>query len=204
MSCPAPPFCFSPFYRIYSHLAIENFVNWILELLSAFRLVLAGVFAYIYWNAKDQQDYNIAVGVLVLSGLTDFADGKIARRFHMISELGKVLDPIADKLTQAVVACCLAKHYAPMKLLFLVLVIKELTQGIYGAYAVKKAGKNDGAMWCGKVTTFYLYAMMALLLLVSGIPVMVSSALISVGIVLLLWSFISYLLKFNQMVREAK
>ena len=123
------------------------------NLLSAFRLVLAGVFAYIYWNAKDQQDYNLAVGVLVLSGLTDFADGKIARRFHMISELGKVLDPIADKLTQAVVACCLAKHYGPMKLLFLVLVIKEMTQGIYGAYAVKKAGKNDGAMWCGKVTT---------------------------------------------------
>ena len=84
------------------------------NLLSAFRLVLAGVFAYIYWNAKSQQDYNLAVGVLVLSGATDFADGKIARKFHMISELGKVLDPIADKLTQAVVACCLARHYAPM------------------------------------------------------------------------------------------
>ena len=62
------------------------------NLLSAFRLVLAGVFAYLYWNAKEQQDYYLAVGVLVLSGLTDFADGKIARRFHMISELGKVSD----------------------------------------------------------------------------------------------------------------
>lgn len=173
------------------------------NLLSAFRLVLAGVFAYIYWNAKSQQDYNLAVGVLVLSGATDFADGKIARKFHMISELGKVLDPIADKLTQAVVACCLARHYAPMKLLFLVLVIKELVQGIYGAYAVKKAGKNDGAMWCGKITTFYLYAMMAVLLLISGIPVGLSSAMIAVGIALLLWSFISYLLKFTHMVREA-
>ena len=46
--------------------------------------------------------------------------------------------------------------------------------------------------------------MMALLLLVSGIPVAASSTLIGVGIVLLLWSFISYLLKFNQMVREAQ
>ena len=173
------------------------------NLLSAFRLVLAGVFAYIYWNAKSQQDYNLAVGVLVLSGATDFADGKIARKFHMISELGKVLDPIADKLTQAVVACCLARHYAPMKLLFLVLVVKELVQGIYGAYAVKKAGKNDGAMWCGKITTFYLYAMMAVLLLISGIPVGLSSAMIAVGIALLLWSFISYLMKFTHMVREA-
>jgi phosphatidylglycerophosphate synthase len=54
------------------------------------------------------------------------------------------------------------------------------------------------------VTTFYLYAMMALLLLVSGIPEAISGSLIGIGIALLLWSFISYLLKFNQMVREAK
>ena len=40
------------------------------NLLSAFRLVLAGVFAYIYWNARGQHDYNLAVGVLVLSALT--------------------------------------------------------------------------------------------------------------------------------------
>ena len=84
------------------------------NLLSAFRLVLAGVFAAVYLHAKTRQDYHIAVGILVLSGVTDCADGKIARHFHMISELGKILDPIADKLTQAVVAFCLAEHYAPM------------------------------------------------------------------------------------------
>ena len=110
------------------------------NLLSAFRLVLAGVFAAVYLHAKTRQDYHIAVGILVLSGITDCADGKIARHFHMISELGKILDPVADKLTQAVVAFCLAEHYAPMKLLFAVLVGKELLQGIFGAYAVKKAG----------------------------------------------------------------
>ena len=67
----------------------SNKILTIPNLLSAFRLVLAGVFAYIYWNARDQHDYNLAVGVLVLSGLTDFADGKIARRFHMISRAWK-------------------------------------------------------------------------------------------------------------------
>lgn len=87
------------------------------NLLSLLRLVLAGVFAVIYWNAESQTDYYQAVGVLALSGVTDFADGKIARHFHMISELGKVLDPIADKLTQAVVAFCLCRHFALMKLL---------------------------------------------------------------------------------------
>ena len=174
------------------------------NLLSMFRVVLVGVFGYIYWTAKSQSDYYLAFGVLVLSGITDFLDGKIARHFNMITELGKVLDPIADKLTQAMVACCLALHYGPMKLLFLVLFIKEWTQGIYGMYAVKKAGYNNGALLCGKITTFYLYAMMALLLLVPGLPVAISWSLIFIGIGLLLWSFVSYLLLFRKMVREAK
>ncbi len=174
------------------------------NLLSVFRLILAGVFAVIYWNADSQSDYYYAIGVLALSGLTDFADGKIARHFHMISELGKVLDPIADKLTQAVVAFCLCRHYQFMKLLLLILVIKEVGQGIYGLYAVKQAGYNDGAMWCGKVTTFYLYAMMVLLLLVPGIPSILSNVLILIGVGLLLWSFVTYLLMFRAMVRRAK
>ena len=46
--------------------------------------------------------------ILLLSGLTDLADGYIARRFHMISNLGKILDPVADKLTQAAMLICLS------------------------------------------------------------------------------------------------
>ena len=172
--------------------------------LTLLRILLVPVFvAFLLWESLPNHDL-YALLIFSVASLTDLLDGKIARKYNLVTNFGKFMDPIADKLTQAVVACCLAKHYGPMKLLFLVLVVKELTQGIYGAYAVKKAGKNDGAMWCGKVTTFYLYAMMALLLLVSGIPVAASSTLIGVGIVLLLWSFISYLLKFNQMVREAQ
>jgi cardiolipin synthase len=183
--------------RDYSHriFTIPNF-------LSLLRVFLAAVFGVIYWNAQSRQDYGLAIGVLALSGLTDFADGKIARHFHMISELGKVLDPIADKLTQAVVACCLARHYAPMKLLFLVLVVKELTQGIYGAYAVKKAGRNDGAMWCGKITTCYLYALMILLILLPELPQAVSTCGILIGVGLLIWSMVSYLVVFRRMVGQ--
>lgn len=183
--------------------AVSKKVLTVPNLLSLVRLILAGAFAYVYVNAEGQKDYYVAVGVLALSGVTDFADGKIARHFNMVSELGKVLDPIADKLTQAVVAFCLAVHYQPMKLLFLVLVIKEVCQGAFGAYAVTKAGHNDGAMWCGKITTFYLYAMMVCLLLVPWLPETVSNVLILIGIGLLIWSFVSYLLLFWKMVKSA-
>ena len=59
-------------------------------------------------------------------------------------------------------------------------------------------------MWCGKVTTFYLYAMMVVLLVAPGLPQALSGMLILVGVGLLLWSFGSYVVKFRWMVREAK
>lgn len=172
------------------------------NILSMFRVLLAGVFAVVYWNADSRTDLYYALGILVLSGVTDFADGKIARHFHMVSELGKVLDPFADKLTQAVVAFCLCRSFEFMKLLLLVLVIKELSQGIFGLYAMRHGGRNDGAMWCGKISTFYLYAMMVLFLLVPAIPVPVTGALVLVGVALLLWSLGSYLLLFRSMIRH--
>ena len=91
------------------------------NLLSLFRLVLIPVYVHIYLNASASREYWLAGFILAISCLTDMVDGKIARKFNMISELGKVLDPLGDKVTQAVLACCLATKYDPMKLLFLVL-----------------------------------------------------------------------------------
>lgn len=59
------------------------------------------VFCYLYITAQTPREYLYAAAVVLLSSLTDFFDGKIARHFHMITELGKALDPIADKLTHA-------------------------------------------------------------------------------------------------------
>ena len=168
------------------------------NLLSFLRIILAALFAWIYWNYRTRIGLYWCLGVLAFSGLTDFADGKIARHFHMVSELGKVLDPIADKLTQAVVAFCLCLDYPIMKLLLGVLVVKELVQGFYGLYTIRRTGHNYSSMLCGKITTFYLYAMMILLLLVHSIPSILSTVLTLIGVGLLIWSFVSYLIAFRQ------
>ena len=65
-----------------------------------FRLLLLPVIVYTYINQKD---YVLTGILLVISGLTDLLDGYIARTFNMMSDLGKILDPVADKATQAVV-----------------------------------------------------------------------------------------------------
>jgi len=122
----------------------------------------------------------------------------------MTSELGKVLDPVADKITQAVVAFCLCRDIPVMKLLLAVLVVKEVAQGLYGLYTIRLTGRKYSSMWCGKITTFYLYAMMVLFLLVPGLPETLTILLTLVGAGLLIWSLITYLLTFRRLARAAK
>ena len=70
------------------------------NLLSVFRMVLAVVMLWVFYSPEVKEKVTAIIIILLISGLTDFLDGKIARKFHMVSELGKIIDPIADKLTQ--------------------------------------------------------------------------------------------------------
>ena len=70
------------------------------NILSLFRLLLIPVYTVLFLRAERPADYWWAAGILAVSTLTDMIDGKIARRFHMVTNLGKILDPVADKATQ--------------------------------------------------------------------------------------------------------
>ena len=94
----------------------------------------------------------------MLSGLTDLADGYIARRFHRISNLGKILDPVADKLTQAAMLICLFTRFPHVLLLIVIMAGKELYMVVSGCLVIQKTGKVHGADWHGKIVTFLLYA----------------------------------------------
>ena len=78
------------------------------NLMGYFRILLIPLFSWLYCTADSTGDYYAAAAVVGVSGLTDMFDGKIARRFNMITELGKFIDPLADKLTQAALLICLA------------------------------------------------------------------------------------------------
>lgn len=81
------------------------------NILSYVRLLLIPVFMVHYLTATDERDYLISGMIIVFSGLTDLLDGIIARKFNQITEVGKLLDPIADKLTQVAVIICLMFRY---------------------------------------------------------------------------------------------
>lgn len=137
----------------------ESKILTVPNLLSLFRLLLIPVIVWLYWFQKD---YFPAGALLILSGLTDLADGYIARHFNAVSNVGKILDPIADKLTQAAMLFCLVTRFPLMAAPFGFLVIKELFIGTTGLLMIRKTGKVVGADFHGKVATTLLYAMMIL------------------------------------------
>ena len=186
----------------------------ITNILTSFRILLITVFMVLYINSKENLVYHIAsVAVVALSGLTDMLDGKIARHFNMITELGKIIDPVADKLTQCAIMVCLAMRYSllwaryPLLWAFIgALVVKEITMAVLGMVFLKKGRKLKGAHWYGKVSTvvFYLVIMALLVVPPEKMPFEVSLILILVSGAFMIFSFIMYLTVYFNMARDIK
>ena len=135
------------------------------NILSLVRILLIPVFAWSYLTAGDANDYLFAAIVVVISGVTDFLDGMIARKFNMITELGKFLDPLADKMTQGTLFLCLAIRYPHIWVLLILWALKDGFMAVMGLILLrKKCTKLDGAKWYGKVCTAIIYLGVLMLL----------------------------------------
>ena len=167
----------------------QNKIFTIPNILSFFRLCLIPVFMWLYCVEKNYIWTGI---ILILSGVTDTVDGFIARRFNMVSDLGKVLDPVADKLTQAAMLFCLLTRFPLMIIPLGLMVFKECFMGVTGFLVIQKTGKVFGADWHGKVNTWLLYAMMILHVFWYNIPDTVSRVLIGICVVMMMISLILY------------
>ena len=154
----------------------------------------------IFLYVKEQ--YVSVLVVLVISGLSDIADGIIARRFNMISHFGKALDPIADKLTQLVVLFCLVSRFTYMAIPAVFLVLKELASGITVLVSIKKTNEVKGAAWHGKLTTVVIYITMATHLVWYNIPTAVSLSMVAACVAIMTLSLILYLIRTAKAIRR--
>ena len=96
-------------------------IQTIPNLLSIFRILLLPI--YLYFVLR--QSFYVAGTIIVVSGLSDYLDGVIARRYNQVTDLGKVLDPFADKLTQLFLILSMAWYRPWLWLLFGLFLIKE-------------------------------------------------------------------------------
>ncbi len=164
------------------------------NIMSYFRLLLIPIYLLLYFSTDDEGGYGYAAAVIAVSGLTDMLDGKIARHYNMITEWGKFIDPVADKLTLAAIALSMAFRYPLMGVMFGLYVVKELYMFCMGAYMLKRGFRMDGAQWYGKVCTAVTYGAVFLLLVIPGMPKPVSDGLIGLCLFVTLAAFVGYAL----------
>lgn len=178
----------------------EKKIFTIPNLLSAFRVLLVPVIVWLYC---ERRDYPLTAWVLVLSGVTDVADGLIARRFHMISDVGKVLDPVADKLTQTVALGCLLTRFQAIWWLLGVLVLKETVMAVMGLMVVRRTGAVYSAAWHGKLATCVLYGVIFAHIVWFNIPQTGSVLLALAGTASILLSLALYTIQNLRRIRAA-
>ena len=177
-------------------------LNWkkeiftIPNLLSLFRLILIPVYINIYLNAESIRDYQIAGLILAASCTTDMIDGKIARHFNMITTVGKVLDPLADKLTQLSVTICLAMRYQVLRPVLILFLVKEIFQLVAAIMNYRRGKALDGALMVGKVCTTVLFISLILLVLFPNIPIDVVDAIAIIDCSFLAVTFVDYIRAF--------
>lgn len=171
------------------------------NLLSLLRLLMIPLIIWLYCGAEQ---YPAAVAVIVLSGLTDVADGIIARKCNMVSDFGKILDPIADKLTQGAVLICLAVKYKLMIPLIIEFGLCEIGKLAMGYVTIKNQDSVNSAKWYGKLTTVVLYAVMILLILFPQISDGIANGMIIGCGVMLLFSIVMYVRFYLRFWREAR
>ncbi len=176
------------------------------NLLGYLRIALIPLYLYVYMSAKDVEDYYTAAAIMAVSFLSDLLDGKIARRFNMVTEFGKFLDPLADKLTQAALALSFMFRFPVMILLFLILAIKDLTLLFLGIYFYRRGIKvlNEGAEMHGKICTFVLDISMLAILFMPKASHTVVSLITALCVSFMLYSFVRYLMDYKRAFADLK
>lgn len=184
---------------MYSRKEIFSIPN----ILGYFRILLIPVFMTLYFKAQEPKDYFVAAVVVGISSLSDMFDGLIARKFNMITELGKFIDPLADKLTQGALIVCFVARYPLMWLLVGIYIVKEGFMAVMGLVMLRHNGRKlDGAKWFGKVSTALLYVTMFIFLLVPTMDIRIVNGLIGLSAFAMVFTLIAYIPVFLEMYKQ--
>jgi len=174
------------------------------NVLSMIRIALIPLYIIIYLNAETIYHYYISAGILAVSCLTDLIDGKIARHFNMITTVGKVLDPFADKATQFTLILCLTirRDLPLLWALVALFVAKETFQLIAGSLILRKGKILSGAVLPGKICTAILFITLVLMIMLPDLSDSVINYICMIDAVFLTISFIAYILVYAGKIQK--
>ena len=194
----------------------ELFENWntIPNWLCFLRIALIPIFSVLF----IKEHYIIAFVLMIIAAVTDLLDGKIARKYNMVSNLGKILDPIADKLSQvAIVIILIFKFWSfegILKYLLFLFIAKELIMVIAGALLLAKGMRPVAAEMWGKVATTVFYIFMIAIIAIGpngalvgvwffkALPTPVVYVMVIISVILAFVSLFGYAPGFIRQIKE--
>ncbi len=172
------------------------------NILSLARIIIIVPFVLYFLN----DDYLASAFVLIISGFSDMFDGMIARSLGQITPLGKVLDPLADKLTLTAVIICMGIKFPEIVPFVVILILKDLSMLIAGSFLIKKGIEPPAARWYGKVATVFFYVSVIIIVALKAIwgvnrPI-VSISLLSVTSAFMLFALFKYFIIFLKLIND--
>lgn len=162
------------------------------NILTIIRIILNIPFAYFFLN----QHYVEAVIVVVASGVSDMLDGMIARKFNQKSDLGSILDPIADKITLVNIVICAAVLFPDIIPIVIIMITKEFIMLLGGLYLLCKKIKPMPARWYGKLSTVVFYTCSGIIILLKAVwnleILSLTYALMTVSVLFMMFALFNY------------
>ena len=171
--------------------------------LTIFRIILIPIFVYAFLGLGNIM---LACFIYVLAGATDLLDGYIARKYNLVTKLGIVLDPLADKLLQLTATATIAiSGLSFMWIVFGILLIKEILMILGGALLIKRKDIVMPAVWYGKVYSAFLFVVVLIIMIwKDALPATVQIVIVSLAIVIGILAGIGYLIKFLEIFNRGK
>ncbi len=180
---------------------MEEFMN-LPNKLTVFRIICIPIFVALMLIDTIPYNNYIAVAIFIIASLTDMLDGKIARKYNLVTNFGKFMDPLADKLLVSAALICLSGNKIPAWIV-IIIISRELFISGFRTLAADQ-GIVLAAGWWGKFKT--TFQMIMIIVLIIDIPFkafdIIGWALIWISLALTIISMIDYIAKNIQVLKN--
>ncbi|MBE6823759.1 MAG: CDP-alcohol phosphatidyltransferase family protein [Ruminococcaceae bacterium] len=201
-------------YQNSGEASLSNRAFTIPNIICLIRILLITPFVEFFLDG----DYLWAALVIIASGLSDCFDGMIARKFNQESELGKILDPLADKLTLLAVGVCITIVEPFFLPIMIILVLKDILMLIGSSKVIKKGVLVPKSKWYGKVGTVMFYVTVTFIVFVKVMQSMeepliyideslgriISTVMLSLTACMMIFAFIMYFFVYRDIMKKAE
>ena len=171
--------------------------------LTMFRVVLIPFFIVFLLASLTPYDKWIALAIFIIASLTDLLDGKIARKYNLVTNFGKFMDPLADKLLVCSALICLIELDKIPSWMVIVIIAREFIISGFRLVASDNGVVIAASYWGKFKTTFQMVAVCLLIADIAALS-MVTQIILWIAVVLTVVSLIDYLIKNKDVMKESK